>query len=524
MNILKNKLVIYTILLLIILLALLLRIKPIITMEFPFIFDTGRDLLWTRDIVVLKDFTLIGPWTSLTGVFFGPLWYYLLAAIFIPLGGHPITGTVLSTFLSLATIFLLFFIGKKIKDDFLGLILAFLGAVYTVLINTSVTSLNPNPNLFLSTLVIYLFYKLFNVEKRNFWRCLGLLFFSVSLFFHFSTPTGLYFTMFLFFYLIFSFLKRKRFNFKKFSISSIFFVIPFLPQIVFELRNNFLQIRSFMSFLKGDINSLQGYMGLTKRTLNRWGIISGFYKDLIPYGQNVLIQLFFAAVVFYSFYLVLRNKEKIKNLYWINFAIIGSTFFVFNFLFKAALRPWYLFHIPMVFLVMVGVSLRVLFRKKMVATILIPMLLVSFLYEANIENSLNFEKTTPDISEYRSQKKVIDYIYQDAGETPFNVYVFSPALYDFHYQYSFWWEGRKKNFWPVEYAYLPGKTAYVPNKERYYQRQREIMGDKEAEMTYLIIEDKSSPTFSGWYDYFQDYDLKNVKKFTSGLVVEKRVE
>ncbi len=512
----------YMILTSILILAFLLRLKPFVTKEIPFIFDTGRDMVWTRDIVVLKDFTLIGPWTSLTGVFFGPLWYYLLALFFIPLGGHPITGTALSTFISLATVLLLYIVGKKTKNHYLGLILAFLGAVYPIMIGTSVTSLNPNPIIFLSPLIIYLLYILPKSKNNKFWKYLAALFFTVSLIFHFSTPTALYFTLLLIFYLIYLFIKTKQFKIKKFLISGIFFIIPFAPQILFELRNNFLQIRSFASFLTGKSNSLQGYLPIFERTLNRWGILWGFFKKMLPLNQSVIVQIFFSLLIIYAYYLVYKKKDKLKSLYDLCFLLLISSFFVFNFLFKAALRPWYVFHIPMTFIILLGTSFWVVLKEHKFLKYLMPILIIGFLLNVNFIASLKFKQTTPDISEYRSQKKVIEYIYNDANKTPFNVYVFTPALYDFHYQYSFWWIGRKRNFWPVEYAYLPGKVEYVPNKQRYYDRQKQIMGDKKAEITYLIIETKDNPNFPGWHGYFEELDLISEKEFESGIILEKR--
>ena len=57
-------------------------------------FEQGRDLQIIQRIYQIKDFVLVGPSTSIGGVFHGPWYYYLLA---IPLGltsGNPLAASI----------------------------------------------------------------------------------------------------------------------------------------------------------------------------------------------------------------------------------------------------------------------------------------------------------------------------------------------------------------------------------------------------------------------------------------------
>lgn len=52
--------------------------------------DVARDLLVLKDIVDTQNLTLIGPRSSIPGVFHGPLWYYINLPIFFFANGNPI--------------------------------------------------------------------------------------------------------------------------------------------------------------------------------------------------------------------------------------------------------------------------------------------------------------------------------------------------------------------------------------------------------------------------------------------------
>ena len=66
--------------------------------------------------------------------------------------------------------------------------------------------------------------------------------------------------------------------------------------------------------------------------------------------------------------------------------------------------------------------------------------------------SLYVEKGEGGPTTYKNEITAIDWIYQDAGGEPFGVFVYTPPVYDYAYQYLFWWRGGKR------YGYLPNKS------------------------------------------------------------------
>src|SRR3989344_7782994 len=80
----------------------LLRAQESISRNFIFLIDQGRDMMAVKSIVFDHHLTLIGPYTSLGGVFQGPLWYYLLAIPTYVLKGDPWGTIILMVGISMA--------------------------------------------------------------------------------------------------------------------------------------------------------------------------------------------------------------------------------------------------------------------------------------------------------------------------------------------------------------------------------------------------------------------------------------
>lgn len=76
--------------------------------------EQGRDFLVIRDVVYEKNVTLLGPKTDLSGVFHGPLYYYLTAIPFALSRGNPLVVAATLTLIQALTVFLAYAAGKEI--------------------------------------------------------------------------------------------------------------------------------------------------------------------------------------------------------------------------------------------------------------------------------------------------------------------------------------------------------------------------------------------------------------------------
>ena len=99
----------------IILVSFLVKILPIRGNNFFFTVDQGNDAVYIREILENKKLLLLGPETSIRGVFAGPLWYYFLAIGYLLSDGHPYGGVLILIILNLVTsLFLIIWLSERI--------------------------------------------------------------------------------------------------------------------------------------------------------------------------------------------------------------------------------------------------------------------------------------------------------------------------------------------------------------------------------------------------------------------------
>lgn len=510
----------FIVLFLILLFALFLRLPQILRDQFVFIFDTGRDMLWARNLAVLHKLFLIGPWTALAGIFFGPLWWYLLTVAFVLTGGDPKGGALLSLIFNLATIIAAYFLGKRLKNGRLGIIFSLLCASSAYMINLSTYAFNPNPLPFTTLFFLWSLFEVLQGKEKFF----VLASFLTSVSFHFEPATAVFTTLTLFIFLLW---QRRLLKRTKILLSGFFsFLLPFIPQIIFELRHQFLQTKALVAYFRGTTERLGGELPLILRISDRSEkFLNLFSFSVIHLSGKWLVFLFLSLIfLILSLILVIAGKKE-KNFVKINLLVIFVPFLAYIFLFPPELKFWYLSGLTIPFILLTGLVVYFLWQKNFI----FGLFLLTFLVIANTKLFSRiddfFHPKEVKGSEFLAvQKKVVDWIYKDARGRPFSVFVYTPPIYDFHYQYLFWWYGKKKyDYWPEEYSYLPGKIDYVPFKERYLTMQKAIQGEKPIELFYLIIEpDNIKQRVENWKNTFAESQLLKEEEIGERVIIEKR--
>lgn len=131
-----------------------------------FLGDEGRDaLVWLRMIRQGK-LTLIGPQTSIGNMYLGPLYYYLMLPFYLLFGLSPVGPSIGVALFGVATIFLIWWIGRGWFGEVAGLIAAFLYALSPVAIVYSHSSWNPNIMPFFALLTVWGVWQFW--QKKNF--------------------------------------------------------------------------------------------------------------------------------------------------------------------------------------------------------------------------------------------------------------------------------------------------------------------------------------------------------------------
>jgi hypothetical protein len=244
--------------------------------------------------------------------------------------------------------------------------------------------------------------------------------------------------------MIFLFLNKKYIpHLKTILISIVLFVIPFLPQIFFDIRHGFI-------ITQGIIDNF-----FTKNTdkVLPWGkfLIESldFYYNVFAsklFGNKIILAAPFLAAGVYG---LIKNWNKaIKNLSF-KFLLIfvltplaGLLFFRGN---EGNFYDYYFtgYYFP---IILVFSCLLTTITPKVVRNILIGLFLILFLW-INIPPAVNFLSSrmgNPPIIYLGDQLSAIDWIYKDAGTSTFNIDVYVPPVIPYAYQYLFLWRGNSR--------------------------------------------------------------------------------
>lgn len=436
------------------------RSVEILSNNYLFGFDQGRDYLAVKNIVDDGKFTLIGSEigagaAGINGIFQGPFHYYFLAVPYILFDGSPYGGMVLTYLYGILAIILLFIIGKKMFGNIGGLFASSLAAISPPLISQSRFIWNSHGAPVFVLLSLFFVYKL--CEKVRY-RYVFLFAFFAAFIYNFQIAISVPMSISLVIFMIFI-LKVK--DIRKYLILVLGFIVGFLPMILFELRHNFMAISGLLDYLIGPkaiegpglILTMQSHIPSFMGNLH-----SAFIRQDFIRGEFIGIFLFTAGIFF-----IVREKERaIKKFITYLLTIPFITFFVLGFL-NNAVWDYYLLHLVLIYiLIFTYIFFSSYSHRKYFLTILIVLFL-----------TLSFVKLTPDLikniiydyHDYGGTHKMkgkidaLDFIYKDANNEDLGLFVFTPPIYTYSYDYLVEWYGVSK------YGYKPteskDKTFYL---------------------------------------------------------------
>jgi len=212
----------------------------------PYTWDQVRDAWMMRDILVDKKLPLVGPRAGIGHFHLGPAYYYLLAIFYFFTNLDPIASAYLAVFAVVVTMVTLFLVAKSIFGVKTGLVAVYIYALCPYLINMDRVSWNVS---FLMAISCLIFYFLVKMTQKGFTYFLFACFLAGTFFhIHFTAIFALP-VIFLSSLLVVG--KKKKFKFWYLLVGPIIFLLPLVPNIVFELKNNFSEA--------GKLNQFWGY-------------------------------------------------------------------------------------------------------------------------------------------------------------------------------------------------------------------------------------------------------------------------
>ncbi|MCX8008831.1 MAG: glycosyltransferase family 39 protein [Patescibacteria group bacterium] len=206
-----------------------------------FLGDEGRDVLIVKRMIIDGDLILLGPTASVGGFFLGPMYYYFMAPFLWLWNLNPVGPAVMVALFGIATIYLVFRVGKEFFHPVVGLISSSLYAVSPVVIAYSRSSWNPNLVPFFSLLLIYMLWRFAMYKKLREVFFAGLIA-GMGIQFHYL------YSILIVYALIWLIILSSRHVIKATGLFFLGFFLTFSPFVAFELRHSFPNTRALINF------------------------------------------------------------------------------------------------------------------------------------------------------------------------------------------------------------------------------------------------------------------------------------
>ena len=489
--------------------------------NFIFQMDNARDWVDVRNMIELGNIRLTGPISAVEGLYNGPFWYYLLAIPYLLSGADPYSGVLLMILLWALGGYFLYLLTKSY--GFLAWFsaqLLWIGSPYIGL--TTVYSFNPNPILFLFPVFVYYLGRYIEKGRLLYGLIVGGL---AGFFFNLEMLSAVFFPPIIISTLIFF---RKFDYFKTFTFwASILFYSFFLaPQVLFDLKHEFLMSKATMRYLSGEGGSHASVPLFIKLTRTWESFLQAFMPTFL--NSKYLVDSFLGIGIGSIGVLIIKQYKtrKYETYFDLPSAIVFITLFVTFigfWLLPVGINSWHFG--PLVGSAIILFSFLVgKLSKQLKFGFLIGIIFGSVIFfqtTATLFKGISeIGKQSNDPSNFANELRAVEYAYAQANGENFKAYAYLPSVIDYPYQYIFWWYGLKKyGYTPIDYAYLPNKPEYIADKTAFDvpKSGREYSG-----LIVLIMEPDRIKMRDVWEGEFENLLLLD-KKTLGPLKVETRL-
>lgn len=398
------------ILILILLLGLFFRIYKL-EIFYPWGHDQDLFAWIAKDIVVDHHFRLIGQETSITGLFIGPIFYYLIALSFVLFNMNPLSGAVVSTVVSLLTIISIYWVFRKFFSTEVGLIGSFLYAVSPGAVFLDRWVVPTQPTILWSVWFMYVF---LSILKGNF-KILIPLSILIGLIWHIHIAFIPLLVLLPVAYLLSDKKSRKKNISLRSLIISLAILFSFVSAFfVFEIRHGFQQTKSVINATYQDKGDLTGGDRLIKVITSGGGSLAGAFAlsgtviQLNPLLTGSLPFLLLMGIFYLWCKRILDKNQTILFVSWYVIVFLGQ------FASKRIITEYYfnnLFVILFLTLSLILTQFKTILRKFPVIEILLASYLaVNFAWFINRQD---------DLGGFLYKRQAIEYIKSDVDSKGF---------------------------------------------------------------------------------------------------------
>lgn len=498
--------------------GLALRLLPTLSSNIHFSFDQGLDMLMVKQLVVDHKINLISRYSGLQGVLMGPLWTWIMAIPFALSHGDPVANVIFFSLISIFGSLAVFFLFRKIVGVRGAFMLFVMTLVSPNFVSNTRTILSPHILIYAFPLYLFFCYQLFVEKKAKYW--IPLLFIT-AVFFQFEIAFAI-FTIPPIIICLVVFNAWRTLRSKYFLFGSILGAVTFVPQIVFDLRHDFLITKSLIGFAGGSNNSLYSEpLPLSLRIAARWKTFIEDFWGMTLFLRPLLLQIFVLLSMFTGIIKLSLDKREVKSWNLLKICLIILVSFYGGFLlYPGAIWGWYRAGLPIVFLTLLTIPLAYLTKTNKLAKVVVAIFVVFVVYQ-NIpvtEIKRSWQGNVGGVATLKTQREILDHIYKTAGDRTFSYYIYTPPVYDYIWQYNFWSYGQTK------YNRLPSNwTNSIPplNIGSLAPPPSTNQG-----LFFLIIEPDTDRPWApnGWLEnYIKVGRVISRKVFPGNVVVEERI-
>lgn len=498
--------------------SLYLKVLPVLNYNFPFTMDQARDMLDIRHIIELRNPTLIGPTTSINGVFLGPFYYYFNLLPYIVSGGDPAALTYWNILWYAIGAGLLFWFFYK-KDIVFALVGSVIYMMAPAFFYSSRFFWNANPMPYMTVFYILSLFSFFRKQSYLGAAILGLI---AGLSMQVEAAFGV---IFLPFFLVFGIIYRAKLKFLAVGLAT--FGLTLVPQILFELRNNFVMSKTFLSEISGASQILGEKLPIGKVFENHLNTYIDFCNQILelPYNlSSILVGVSFGYLLYLAIKKILDKEYRLLFMICSGFILFSFSFYM---LYHYPIKGWYLLGLRVPYIILIALFLTNIFNIKKYGYIfksgIIVLLALSFFltYTDQSRFILKDQERSGDKSTLRNELEAIDWVYQKAGGQGFKAFNYIPSVYDYPYQYLYWWHGTNKyGYQPETLSYLEGVPEYIDDNDQFYNLKKPAGEDP---LIFLIYEkDENLDRRAAWLGNFTKFCTVEKVDYSWETTVEMR--
>lgn len=294
-----------------------------------FIGDQGWFYLSAKSLLVDMRLPLVGIPSSHPWLNQGPLWTYMLAIALWIFKFNPVSGAYLTSFLGTATVFIVYITTSFLFSKKLGIISAFLYATSPLIIMSNRFAYHTSIIPLFTILYIFFLYKWIYQAKSSYFSLAILM---LAILYNLELAT-VFLWLILFTLITYGLFKKKPWTkiiFERVVLirSALFFIIPMIPILIYDLDHGFVQTFGFLGWIVYKfISFLISAKDLFNSTDNLVYLLTFFYNNiqkLVFLKSGEISLLLFLSSIFsiaHSLY-KLFIKKNLPNKYFIGYVIL----------------------------------------------------------------------------------------------------------------------------------------------------------------------------------------------------------